>query len=346
MAKWQDKLSVNETVLWSHYQNALDYQIRSGLRDKIPTCIDFYEGRQWPQATESTKNLPRPVVNIIKMVCRQKKGAILSSPIKISYKSFSPYADMDIFNAFATRVFKEMNQSELDRIAIEDAIKKGSYFYHYYWDSEAFSQTTGESGGLKCEIIDPLNIFFANPSELDEQKQDWIMISSRKELSKIRNMADKGKSLTTLTSDEDLNGAYEQDGGNMATLLTRYFKRDGDIWCERATKRCVINDPFKIIPASAFFDPVVDNLTENADTIENFSLPFQKKTLYPIVCGYYEKKEGSIYGIGEVEGLIPNQKAINFNIAMSLLNAQQCAWGKYIALPNALNGQRISNVPE
>lgn len=345
MAKWQDKLSVNETVLWSHYQNALDYQIRSGLRDKIPTCIDFYEGRQWPQATESTKNLPRPVVNIIKMVCRQKKGAILSSPIKISYKSFSPYADMDIFNAFATRVFKEMNQSELDRIAIEDAIKKGSYFYHYYWDSEAFSQATGESGGLKCEIIDPLNIFFANPSELDEQKQDWIMISSRKELSKIRNMADKGKSLTTLTSDEDQNGAYEQDGGNMATLLTRYFKRDGDIWCERATKRCVINDPFKIIPTSAFFDPVVDNLTENADTIENFSLPFQEKTLYPIVCGYYEKKEGSIYGIGEVEGLIPNQKAINFNIAMSLLNAQQCAWGKYIALPNALNGQRISNVP-
>ena len=64
-----------------------------------------------------------------------------------------------------------------------------------------------------------------------------------------------------------------------------------------------------------------------------------------MVCGYYEKREGSIYGIGEVEGLIPNQKAINFNIAMSLLNAQECAWGKYIALPGALKGQKISNAP-
>ena len=30
---------------------------------------------------------------------------------------------------------------------------------------------------------------------------------------------------------------------------------------------------------------------------------------------------------------------------MSLLNAQQCAWGKYIALPNALKGQKITNTP-
>ena len=345
MAKWQDKLTVNDTELWSHYQSALDYQIRSGLRDKIPSCIDFYEGRQWPQPTESTKNLPRPVVNIIKTVCRQKKGAILSSPVRISYKSFSPYIDMEAFNAFATRVFKDLNQSELDRNAIEDAIKKGSYFYHYYWDSEYVSSLTGEIGGLRCEIIDPLNIFFANPSEIDEQKQDWIMISTRKELSKIRKMADKGKSLTTLTSDNNYGATHEQDSDNMATLLTRYFKKDGEIWCERATRRCVINDPFKIIPNNAFLDPVVDNSLEKDEKNKEFKNVFHKDTLYPIVCGYYEKKEGSIYGIGEVEGLIPNQKAINFNIAMSLLNAQQCAWGKYIALPNALNGQRISNVP-
>ncbi len=347
MAKWQDKLSVNETLLWSYYQNALDYQIRLGLRDKIPTCIDFFEGKQWPTPTESTKNLPRPVVNIIKMVCRHKKGAILSAPVKLIFKSFTPYADMERFNSFADRIQKELNQSELDRLAIDDGVKKGSYFYHYYWDGDAISTDTGEIGGLRCEIIDPLNIFFSNPSELDEQKQDWIIISSRKQISKIKELADTGKSLTTLEPDDDdlPYAALEQDGGNMATLLTRYFKRDGEIWCERATKRCVINDPFKIIPQNCFSDPVVDNLSDFTGN-PSYSCSLSKgKVLFPIVCGYYEKKEGSIYGIGEVEGLIPNQKAINFNIAMSLLNAQQCAWGKYIVLPNALNGQKISNVP-
>ncbi|MBQ8546702.1 MAG: hypothetical protein IJ437_07175 [Clostridia bacterium] len=347
MAKWQEKLSVNETLMWAHYQNALDYQIRLGLRDKIPACIDFFEGRQWPSPTENTKNLPRPVVNIVKMVCRNKKGAILSTPVKISYKSFTPYADMERFNAFADTVFKEMEQSELDRRAIDDAVKKGSYFYHYYWDWEATNGSSIDTGALRCEIIDPLNIFFSNPSELDEQKQDWIIIAARKQISKIKALADKGKSLTTLVPDEDevAYGNLEQDGGNMATLLTRYFKRDGEVWCERATKRCVINEPFKIIPDNDF-SPLSDNGSDVLQPFFNNSAGEKiKSSLYPIVCGYYEKKEGSIYGIGEVEGLIPNQKAINFNIAMSLLNAQQCAWGKYIALPSALNGQKISNVP-
>lgn len=70
-----------------------------------------------------------------------------------------------------------------------------------------------------------------------------------------------------------------------------------------------------------------------------------KAGLYPVVVGNYEPRENSIYGLGEVEGLIPNQKSINFNLAMSLLNAQEVAWGKYIVLPEALRGQVINNEP-
>jgi hypothetical protein len=70
-----------------------------------------------------------------------------------------------------------------------------------------------------------------------------------------------------------------------------------------------------------------------------------KAHLYPIVVGSYEKREGSIYGLGEVEGMIPNQRAINFNLAMLLLNAQQMAWGKYIVHENALRDQVITNEP-
>ncbi len=346
MAKWQEKLRENETSLWKDYQESLDYQTRIGLREKIPACVDFYEGRQWPQPTESTKNLPRPVVNIIKMICRSKKGAILSTPVKILYKSFSPYTDIERFNAFATSLFKEIGQDELDRRGIDDAIKKGSYFFHYYWDSEAISSADGERGSVRCELIDPLNIFFANPSEYDEQKQDWIIISSRKEISYICQLADTNLTANDLLGEDfnDTHNAYETASSSKATLLTRYFKQNGEVWCERATKSHIISKPFKLIPEK--------NDSDSENYLLKSSKPRQAKgrkpcfgTLYPVVCGYYERKEGSIYGLGEVEGLIPNQKAINFNIAMSLLNAQQCAWGKYIALPNALNGQKISNVP-
>ncbi len=358
MAQRQENLSRETTKCYRLYKEALQNQAMTGLREKIPECVDFYEGRQWPQPTESTKNLPRPVVNIVKMICRAKKGAILSTPVRIQYKSHSPLIDVDKFNSFASSVFREMGQDELDRHAIDDGIKKGSYFFHYYWDSDEISNESGEGGALMCELIDPLNIFFSSPCELDEQKQDWIMISSQVVVKKLLGSITDSKLINSILLECcDGKGDVSLEKETML-LLTRYFKKDGEIFCERQTKFNTVTEPFKIVPDTQEIDKLLEQIKHSDvsakeavdkrfDTdYRHFPAKKRKfKQLYPIVCGCYERKEGSIYGMGEVEGLIPNQKAINFNIAMNLLNAQQCAWGKYIALPNALGNQKISNVP-
>ena len=361
MAMWK-RNDGEVTHLWKMYESGIDYQIKSGLRLSIPKCIDFYEGRQWPPPTENTKNLPRPVINIIKMICRSKKSSILSSPVRILYKSYSPRTDTDKLNSFAQSILKELNQDGLDKLAIDDGLKKGSYFYHYYWDKDATGLSGRTEGGVRCEIIDPLNIFFSNPSELDEQKQKWILISTPMEASKILALADEGVNLSQIESKEN-----ECDDNN-SVLLTRYFKIDDEIWCERGTKTTIINAPFKLAPDREYALSLIKS-EDSAKGVQSERAAIQgngnathmtkeeayahsffhkreaKATLFPIVCGYYERKEGSIYGLSEVEGIIPNQKAINFNIAMTLLNSQQCAWGKYIALPNALKGQTITNAP-
>ncbi len=357
MAMWK-RNDGEITHLWKMYEDGLDYQIKSGLRLTIPKNIDFYEGRQWPAPTESTKNLPRPVVNIIKMICRSKKSSILSTPVRILYKSYSRGTDTDKLNSFAESILKEMNQEGLDRLAIDDGIKKGSYFYHYYWDKDATGLSGKTEGGVRCEIIDPLNIFFANPAQLDEQKQKWILISTPMELSKIISLADKDVNISQIMESTD---GLSQNISQSIILLTRYFKIGEEVWCERATKNAIINVPFRLTPdidstLSMLNGTDTESKEEreegevNRSKEETYIKSFIEKkkpraTLYPIVCGYYERKEGSIYGISEVEGIIPNQKAINFNIAMTLLNSQQCAWGKYIALPNALKGQTITNSP-
>ena len=365
MAQWQKSLSEEETQLWSYYKEGIDYQNSLGLRRKIPQNIDFYEGRQWPLPTEATKNLPRPVVNIVKMICRSKKSSILSTPVKIIYKAYSQNNDLEKLNAFCQSLQKEFNQEGLDKLAIDDGIKKGSYFYHYYWDKYAISPSGYIEGDVRCEIIDPLNIFFSNPYELDEQKQKWILIASSTEPSYIYDICDDDlKKSINLTDEEDEN----KEKTKFVTLLTRYFRINGEVWCERATKFSIVNKPFRLSPNQLSINCLTSG-NENKENVEettnelddndensNFSKKLEylqslgkrkafSASLYPIVCGYYERREGSIYGISEVEGIIPNQKAINFNIAMSLLNAQQCAWGKYIALPNALKGQKISNSP-
>jgi hypothetical protein len=341
------------TKLWDDYQNGLNFQSSTGLSKNLPTFVKFYEGKQWAEVTENTASLPRPVVNIIKMICRNKKAAILSTPVKIIYQSEHFSADVDRFNHFADYIQKEYGQEALDKKAIDDGVKKGSYFYHYYWDAEAIGKNGIKEGGLRCEIIDPLNIFFSNPTELDEQKQEWILIASRENVKSVRLKADKGVDKEAIVPDtnDSKYGTIEQEGDKLCTVLTRYFRKNGEVFCEKATKTVIVNKPFSITPNLAEAgkelgydeaDAPNTSLPDDADAdapTPNFA------NLYPIVVGNYDIKEGSIYGLGEVEGLIPNQKSINFNLAMALLNVQENAWGKYIALPNALKGQQITNTP-
>ena len=343
------------TTLWQDYEHGLAYQSSMGLSKKIPKFVKFYEGDQWATPTKNTKNLPRPVINIIKMICRNKKSAILATPVKIIYRAEDEMADVDKFNNFADYIQKEIGQESLDKKAINDGVIKGSYFYHYYWDSEAKGKDGAKEGGLRCEIIDPLNIFFSDPTQLDEQKQEWILIASRENVKSVRAKCDRDVDIETIVSDESDNkyGIIEQEGDKLCTVLTRYFRKDGEVFCEKATKTVVVNKPFAITPdlegagvELGFTEEDAPNNATPDKPEDNSLIPEQTKAfLYPIVVGNYEIREKCIYGLGEVEGLIPNQKAINFNIAMSLLNSQEMAWGKYVVAPNALRGQVITNEP-
>ena len=343
------------TTLWDDYQNGLAYQSSTGLSKKIPKFVKFFEGDQWAAPTKNTKNLPRPVVNIIKMICRNKKSAILSTPVKIIYRAEDEMIDVNKFNNFADYIQKEIGQEALDKKAINDGVIKGSYFYHYYWDSEAKGKSGAKEGGLRCEIIDPLNIFFSDPTQLDEQKQEWILISSRENVKSVRAKCDKGIDIESIVADESDNkyGTIEQEGDKLCTVLTRYFRKNGEVYCEKATKSVIINKPFAITPdlegaaqeLGFAEEDAPNNSTPDKPEAESLVPETAKAYLYPIVVGNYEVRERSIYGLGEVEGLIPNQKAINFNIAMALLNNQETAWGKYIVNPNALRGQVITNEP-
>lgn len=351
----------NTTGLWRDYELGKAYQSTIGLTKNLPTFVRFFEGKQWPAPTDKTKKLPRPVVNVIKMICRNKKSAILSTPVKLVYTAEDERVDTELFNHFSEYIQKELGQVALDKRAIDDAVKKGCYFYHYFWDAEARGKRGNVEGALRCEIIDPLNIFFANPREHDEQKQKWILIASREDVSAVRAKADSDVDVESIVADaqDDKYGTPEQEGDRLCTVLTRYFRRDGEVYCEMATKGAIIKAPFPISPDiaaaraalgvdgdgdGAGIDAPNNHLPDKAET--DMELPKSPAAyLYPIVAGSYESREDSIYGIGEVEGLIPNQKAINFFLAMALLNAQENAWGKYIVLPGALGHQTIKNEP-
>ena len=344
------------TKLWEDFRNGRAYQSNIGLTTRVPMYVRFYEGDQWPKPTKNTQGLPRPVVNIVKMICRNKKSAILSTPVRCYYQASDERVDVENFNRFSDYIQKEIGQEVLDKKGIDSGVKKGGYFYHYYWDSEARGKEGIKLGGVRCEMIDILNIFFADPTEDDEQKQRWILIASREPVSSVRAKCDKDVDTDTITPDEDENlySQKEQDGSELVTVLTRYFRQDGEVFVEKATKSVIINKPFSLTPnyqaarAAMDADPEAPNndLPDDPNKkTETGQRTGTKTTLYPIVVGNYEHRERCIYGLGEVEGLIQNQRSINFNIAMMLLAAQENGWGKYVVHKNALQGQVITNEP-
>lgn len=344
------------TNVWKEYEEARAYQDNVGLSQDVPMFVDFYEGRQWAKPTEKTKLLPRPVFNVVKMIVRSKKAAILSTPVQLVFKTDDQSVSsemVDRFNHFANYIQKEMRQNERDADGVQDGAVKGSYIFHYYWDTEAKGKAGIVEGGLRCELLDVLNVFVANPRERDEQKQKWIIISSREEVGSVRAKADKGVDLDSIQPDEsdERYNDKEQENSKLVTVLTKYFRQNGEVFCMKATKNVIVNAPFSITPD---IDGVSYNRNEAHDAPNNTladkaSSKIRKDryvaTLYPIVIGNYERKEKSIYGQGEVEGIIPNQKAVNFTIAMQVLETQDMGWGKYIAKKDALKGQQITNEP-
>lgn len=340
--------------IWKDYENGVMYQEKAGLSRNLPMFVRFFEGNQWAAPTARTKNMPRPVINIIRMICRNKKSAILSAPVRLVYTSSDQDVAVEKFNRFAEYIQKELGQEALDKEAIDHGVKKGCYIYHYFWDADAYSGIGQTDGALRCEIIDPLNIFFAKPTERDEQKQKWVMIVSREEVSSLRAKCDPDIDPENIRPDdsESKYGETEQDGSELCTVLTRYFRRNGEVYCEKATKSSFVQKPFPIAPdidaarRSLGIAPDAPNNATPDDATRDTALPRALRApLYPIVVGNYELREKSIYGLGEVEGLIGVQKAVNLIYALSVMNTQEYAWGKYVVHPNALQGQRISGEP-
>ena len=132
----------------------------------------------------------------------------------------------------------------------------------------------------------------------------------------------------------------EQEGTDKLWVLTRYFRDENGAVCySRSTKEVMLVDKRQLTPKV---------MTEREMLLmeaQGLEVPEQKFiTRYPVVVFPWQIRKKCIFGTGEVEGLIPNQKAVNFNMAMMLLSVQDNAWPKMLVKPGALQ-QKITNTP-
>lgn len=355
--KTEVKQKIGATIeqLNEWYDSATAYQKQLGLIQTIPECVRFYEGEQWPKTAKGTEHFPRPVVNIIKMTCNNKKAQVLSSPVKITYKN-SHLSDVDVekFNHFAQYQLTRLQQERFNNMGILDGMIKGNWCYYYYWDTEVVGVDGLKEGDIGIQIIDPYNVKFANPAEKDEQKQEWIMLISRESVDKVKKIADKGIDLSLIKQDDidSIYGETESETTKFVTVMTRFFRHNGEVYYERATQNVVFNEARPFTPDPNRFKSLMteskngkEGTQRNNINADNSYLRSPKITKYPIVFESWEERDKSIYGRSEVETMISNQKAINWTLGLQILIAQNEGMSPVIVAPDALKGQTITNEP-
>jgi hypothetical protein len=322
------------------YQAGLNYQKTMGFNTKWPEYERMKAGDQWPAATEKTKNLPRPVFNLIRFILNHKIASVANENLKMVFSPAEVPSEenqddarlvlaqdgADRFTKFSDSTWEQIKQDELNEDFLDDAATIGTGILHYYWDDELTGGiTTLYRGDIVGETLDPINVFFGNPQQRDVQKQPYIIITSRDLVDNVKAEAKankvKAEDIAMIqpdknTTDEGYDSAQKEDSNaQKVTVLTKYWKESGKI----------------------YFCKVASSVLVKPQTDTGF-------TLYPVVVMNWEKRKKAINGVSEAEGLIPNQKAINFIIAMMLLSVQDTAWPKILAKQGALQ-QQITNTP-
>lgn len=327
--------------IYGEYQRDLDYKTQMGFTYDWPKYVDFVEGKQWPPATEKTKNMPRPVINICDFTVENKQSNILSQAVKMVYSPEELPEDPALaeqviqasedYTDAAENVWHDIDQDGLNEDAVNDAITLGTGIWHFYFDATVHGGTFNKFvGQMVGETIDPMDICFGNPQlkPSQMQKQPYIIIKGRKDTEMLRERAKKtGEGAEHIQSDLDNpdekynSGQKDLDKAYKTTTYTKYYRENGEIWWMEVTADAIVQKPRRLSPDKA--------------------KPF---TLYPIEVLTFKRRKRCIYGRSIVADMIANQRMLNTGLGLMFLSIQQTAWPKVIAKMEALR-QPITNEP-
>jgi hypothetical protein len=315
------------------YKEGLSYLRKMGFLDKWPEYERFKAGDQWPPATPRTKALPRPVFNLIKMIETHKVANVMSEQINMLFSREEADESMeddvgDLFSRYSAATWERIKQDDLNEEALDVAANTGTTIMHYYFDMSIKGGSKFPFiGEMQGEVIDPINIFFGNEQQRNVQRQPYIIISSRESVKSVRDYARANgmspEMVSQIKPDKDTQdegydmAKIEVDDNGKITVLTKYWK---------TTKGQIM------------FSKVAGGLTIKKPVNTMLSR-------YPIAVMQWERRKKSIRGIGDTEGLIPNQKAVNTLVAMQILSVQLTGWPKLMYKKGAIDPSKITNAP-
>ena len=305
---------IKETDIWSLYERAVSYCSMIGMFNDTDLNYRMYNGDQWQGL--KIKGIEKIQYNFIKPIVKYKTGIILSNLYAINFSSEN--LEFDETMNTADSICKMLNK-KVARIWEKDYmdIKLRHVVKDAAINDEGIIYVNVEDGQITNEILNKNDIYYGNENDSELQKQPYILIKQRKTVVEAQEIAKRNGvpewEIESIIGDNDNieeageSSKYEKD--NMVTLVTKLYKKNGNIHFSQATK-------------------YVD-IKKDANT--NLSY-------YPIAHVLWEEKKGSARGEGEVRFLIPNQIETNKTAMRRALTVKKTAYPQKI-----VNEDKIAN---
>ena len=307
---------IKKTDTWELFEKGRNYLRRMNVYTDTDINYRMYNGDQWYGANiegieKAQYNFIETIVNYKVSTINQNLYAIHYSSENFERKEFRKNAKKvcDLLDKKAAKVWEKDQMDIKVRSVSDDAAINDEGVMYVYYDEDTQSPVN--------EILNKNDIQFGNEQSSEIQSQPYIIISRRKPVTNIRELAkSEGCSesdLKYIVSDNDMqdqpgtDAKYEKD--DMVTYVTKMWKQNGTVWYQSATKYVDIEKP------------------------KDSGL-----TLYPVSHFIWKDKKGWSRGEGEVRTLIPNQLELNKTLARSLLAIKQCAYAQKV-----VNQDKIAN---
>ena len=294
--------------IWEEYQKGVTYNTALELYENVEKCENFYIGKQWEGL--NAPDLPKPVINVLRRVVSYFIAMIVSDDVGTL---FTPFKETDetkkqskVLSETVDEVIESCGIKVLAREVVRDAAVDGDGALYFYFDPNAESGQDAK-GKIFAEVLDNTCVMFGNPYNKDLQSQDYIIVSIRRTLKKVKEEAEAlglaEEVINSIQADSDANmyNPAEGEADSLVTVVLKFYKEDGKVMAVKSTQNVILREPW--------------------DT---------GLTLYPISFMRWDSMKNSYRGVSALLAMIPNQIAINQLFAMAIHHMKTLAFPKII----------------
>lgn len=285
------------THIWTLFEIGKEYNNMRNMYSEGRENYNFYHGRQWEGLIRPVQSGDPIVMNIVKPIIKYKTNIVNQNSYAIvfnpnTYETPEQLKQLnDVtkgLNQFVMRMWEKSQSGKKVKNIVRSAAINSEGIIHFFNDGEI----------VNSEEIDKNNMYYGNESEQDIQRQPYLLVTFRKPVEDVKNLARKYKEegknhlsnsdIKLIVADKEIN---EQQGE--------------DKMVEEISPMCLVVMMFKRN------DKGTINVSAATRTVDILDEQDTKSELYPFAHFVWEEEKDYARGRSEVRGLIDNQIEIN-----------------------------------